>query len=99
MKRLCFRKITKLKCEDAAFSELTRKLDKRSMGRTLMYGDKLEMANHLSPSDQLTTNNQKLIFQIRSQQNPLPANIGGAHPCVRGLAKLGITATSFSAVD
>ena len=46
------------------------------------------MADYLSPNDQLTTDDQKLICQMRSQSNPLPATRGEAEHCVRGCGKV-----------
>ena len=46
------------------------------------------MADYLSPNNQLTIDDQKLIFQIRSQSNPLPANRGEPEPCVRGCGEV-----------
>ena len=61
--RIFFGKINKLKCEETAFSELIRKQQKWSKGRTLKYRAKLEMA--LSPNDQLTTEDHKLIKTLK----------------------------------
>ena len=40
------------------------------------------MSDYLCPNDQLTVEDQRLIFQIRSQSNPLPANKGDPQPCL-----------------
>ena len=83
-----FRKITKIKCKEAAFSELILKKQKGSKGSTLKYGAKLKMSGYLCPNDQLTVEDQRLIFQIRSQSNPLHANRGDPQPCSRGCGKI-----------
>ena len=88
MSRIQFRKLTKIRCEEAAFSDLILKKEKGSKGRKLEHGAKLEMSDYLCPNDQLTVDDQRLIFQIRSQSNPLPANRGDPQPCSRGCGEI-----------
>ena len=88
MNRREFRNLTKLRCEEAAFSDLILKRDNGSKGRHLKYGAKLAMSDYLCPNDQLTVEDQRLIFQIRSQSNPLPANRGEPQPCSRGCGEI-----------
>ena len=64
------------------------KQEKGSHGRSLKYGSRLEMADYLSPNYHLATNDKRLIFQKRSQSNPLPANRGDPHPCVKGCGEV-----------
>ena len=46
------------------------------------------MADYLCPNSQLTVQDQKDIFQIRSMTNPLPANRGDPKPCSIGCGDL-----------
>ena len=46
------------------------------------------MSDYLCPNNQLTVDDQRLIFQIRSQSNPLPANRGEPQPCSRGCGEI-----------
>ena len=39
------------------------------------------MACYLNPNNQLNLEDQRLIFQIRCEINPLPANKGNPGPC------------------
>ena len=79
--RICFRKITKQKCEELAFKELITKKEKGSKGSTLKYGQCLSMADFLCPNDKLSVEDQIQIFQIRSQINHLPSNKGEQTYC------------------
>jgi hypothetical protein len=88
MSRREFRNLTKLRCEEAAFSDLISKRNKGSKGRYLSYEAKLEMSDYLCPNNQLTVDDQRLIFQIRNQSNPLPANRGDPQPCFRGCGEI-----------
>ena len=42
------------------------------------------MADYLCPNNQLSVDEQRQIFQIRSQINPLPSNKGMVVPCPTG---------------
>ena len=42
------------------------------------------MADYLCPNSQLSVEDQKDVFQIRSRTNPLPAIRGDPHPCACG---------------
>ena len=75
-KRVVFRRISKQKCEEAAFKALIHKRDNGKKGKNIQYGGQLEMADYLCPNSQLTVEDQKEIFQIRSMTNPLPSNQG-----------------------
>ena len=88
MKRTIFRKISKLKCEEAAFTALIQKRDNGKKGKNIKYGSSLEMADYLCPNSQLTVQDQKDIFQIRSMTNPLPSNRGDPQPCSTGCGDL-----------
>ena len=79
MTRKCIRKLTKTKAFKAAFLDLKRKQENGSKGQTLRYGKSLAMADYLCPSNQLSVQDQRDLFQIRSRTNPLPANRG--NPC------------------
>ena len=79
--RKCFRKITKQKCEEIAFKDLIIKKEKGSKGSTLKYGQCLSMADYLCPNDKLSVEDQRQIFEIRSQINPLPSNKGEKTYC------------------
>ena len=79
-----FKRLTKCKSEERAFSELIHKKEKGSKGSTLKYGQKLQMADYLCPNNQLGVEDQIQIFQIRSQINPLPSNKGLVVPCPTG---------------
>ena len=84
MSRQEFKRLTKDKSEERAFSELIYKKEKGSKGSTLKYGQKLQMADYLCPNNQLSVDEQRQIFQIRSQINPLPSNKGMVVPCPTG---------------
>ena len=76
-----FHKITKVTSEAQAFKYLTEKQKKGKKGRNIMYHNQLEMACYLNPNNQLNLEDQRLIFQIRCEINPLPANKGNPGPC------------------
>ena len=46
------------------------------------------MADYLCPNSQLTVQDQKDIFQIRSMTNPLPSNRGNPKPCSSGCGNI-----------
>ena len=46
------------------------------------------MADYLCPNSQLTVEDQKEIFQIRSMTNPLPSNRGDAKLCSTGCGSM-----------
>ena len=79
-----FRKLTKTKTTEAAFTALKSKQVNGSKGRTLRYGKTLEMADYLCPNSHLSVQDQRDIFQIRSRTNPLPANRGNPQLCACG---------------
>ena len=76
--------ISKQKCEEAAFKALIQKRDSGKKGKNIQYGGQLEMADYLCPNSQLTVEDQKEIFQIRSMTNPLPSNRGDPKLCSTG---------------
>ena len=84
MTRKCLRKLTKAKAFEAAFLDLKRKQENGSKGQTLIYGNSLAMADYLCPNNQLSVQDQRDLFQIRSRTNPLPANRGNPLLCVCG---------------
>ena len=84
MKRTRFRKLTKQKSEDLAFQSLLNRKDNGSKGRSLRYGESLQMADYLCPNMVLSVEEQRQIFQIRSRVNPLPANKGEVSLCPTG---------------
>ena len=88
MTRKQFRKITKQKSEETAFKQLIIKKEKGSKGSTLKYGKGLEMAEYLCPNNQLSVEDQRQIFQIRSQINPLASNRGETSICVTGCGEI-----------
>ena len=45
-------------------------------GRDLKYSERLEMADYLCHNNQLLVEDQIILFQIRTEINPLPANRG-----------------------
>ena len=86
--RIQFKKLSKIKSEEAAFNYLIQKQETGSKGRNLLYSKKLEMANYLCPNNNLSVENQRQIFQIRSRSNPLLANRGIIQHCSTGCGKL-----------
>ena len=68
MTRKCFRKLTKTRAFEAAFLELKRKEENGIKGRTLKYGEILAMADYLCPNSQLSVQDQRDTFQIRSRK-------------------------------
>ena len=88
MTRKHFRKFTKEKSEETAFQQLITKKENGSKGSTLRYGKGLQMAEYLCPNDQLSVEDQRQIFQIRSQINPLPSNRGKTSYCVTGCGEV-----------
>ena len=67
-KRSIFRRLSKQKCEAAAFAALIF----GEKGKYIKYASSLEMADFLCPNSQLNVQDQKDNFQIRSIMNPLP---------------------------
>ena len=84
MKRRDFRKISKTACEKIALSDLKQKQEKGSKGRNIQYEDKFMMADYLCPNNQLSVEDQRIVFQIRSRTNPIQANIGKTQLCPTG---------------
>ena len=84
MKRTDFRKISKTACEKIALSDLKQKQEKGSKGRNIHYEDKFMMADYLCPNNQLSVEDQRIVFQIRSRTNPIQANIGKTQLCPTG---------------
>ena len=82
--RKCFRKLTRAKTLEPTFLKLRRKQENGSKGWNIRYGKSLAMADYLSPNNQLSVQDQRYIFQIRSRINPLPANKGNPQVCVCG---------------
>ena len=87
MTRKQFKKLSKLKSEEAAFNYLIEEQEAGSKGRNILYSKKLEMASYLYPNNYLSVENQRQIFQIRSRSNPLPANRGELQHCSTGCGK------------
>ena len=88
MTRPQFKRLTKEKSEEIAYSELIQKKENGSKGSKLKYGPKLQIADYLCPNNQLSVDDQVQIFQIRSQINPLPGNKGESEPCVTGCGEI-----------
>ena len=42
------------------------------------------MAEYICPNDQLSVEDQRIVFQIRSRTNPIPANRGNPQLCSTG---------------
>ena len=76
-----FHKITKLKTEKLAWTNLLFKQKNGKKGKYIEYSDHLQMADYLHPNSILNLEDQILMFQIRSETNPLPANRGDPGPC------------------
>ena len=83
MRRSDFRKITKNACEIKAFFELRQRQENGNKGRNLLYEDKFQMPDYLCPNDQCSVEDQRILFQIRSRTNPIPAR-GSPHLCSTG---------------
>ena len=71
MKRNIFKSITKKKAENLAFANLVQKNKSGSKGSHIKYGSTLEMADYLCPNNLLSVEDQRELFQIRTQTNPL----------------------------
>ena len=84
MKRNVFKGITKKKAEEAAFNQLIKKKNTGSKGRHITFSTGFEMSDYLCPNNLLCVEEQRLLFQIRSQTNDLPANKGDPQPCLTG---------------
>ena len=88
MSRNRFRKITKKKAEDIAYTALLSKKDNVSKGRSLKYADSLQMADYLCPNTVISVEEQQQIFRIKSRVNPLPLNKGEVSLCEPGCESL-----------
>ena len=64
-----------------AFTNLRAKQQNGKKGRAILYEDKLKLADYLCPNDILNLEDQMKIFQVRSETNSIPANIGNPGPC------------------
>ena len=64
-----------------AWNNLQLKQKKGKKGKYIDYVDQLQMADYLQPNSMLNLKDQILMFQIRSETNPLPANRGDPGPC------------------
>lgn len=62
MSRNRFRKITKKKAEDIAYTALLSKKDNGSKGRSLKYEDSLQMADYRCPKTVISVEEKKQIF-------------------------------------
>ena len=74
--------------ENLAFRNLKYKQVNGKKGRTIVYEDKLKMAEYLWPNNILNLEEQRLIFQIRSEINPIPANLGNPGQCPTNCGEL-----------
>ena len=74
--------------ENLAFRNLKSKQVNGKKGRTIVYEDKLKMAEYLWPNNILNLEEQRLIFQIRSEINPIPANLGNPGQCPKNCEEL-----------
>ena len=83
IRRSDFRKFTKNACETKAFFELRQRQENGNKGRNLLYEDKFQMPDYLCPNDQCSVEDQRILFQIRSRTNPIPAR-GSPHLCSTG---------------
>ena len=88
MTRENFKRLTKERSEEVAFSELLKKKERGNKGSSLIYGQQLQMADYLCPNNQLSVSEQIQIFHIRSQINPLPSNKGLSVPCATGCGEI-----------
>ena len=69
------------KLTELAFKCLIQKKEKGKIGSIIRYKDHLQMADHLYPNIFLDLDDQRLLFQTRSETNQLPANKGDPGPC------------------
>ena len=76
-----FHKITKMKTEKLAWNNLREKQKRGNKRKYIEYADQLQMADYLHPNRILNLEDQILIFQIRSETNPLSSNHGEPGPC------------------
>ena len=81
MNKKQFQKITRQKSAELAFKCLIQKKEKGKKGNILKYKNQLQMADYLCPNNFLDIDDQRLLFQIRSETNQLPANKGNPGPC------------------
>ena len=79
-KRSEYRNIVKKKCTEAAFSYLKDKQKQGKKGACISYTC-FEMADYLQPGAGLEIDEQREIFSIRTQTNPLGANKGDKEYC------------------
>ena len=81
MNRKQFHRITRQKSTEQAFQCLIQKKEKGKKGNILKYKNQLQMADYSCPNIFLDLEDQRLLFQIRSETNQLPANKGNPGPC------------------
>ena len=75
MKRGQYEKLVHKKIEQFAFNYLLKKV--KSKGNQINYGNKLNIQSYLMPNNVLTLEQQRDIFNYRSEMNPLKNNFKG----------------------
>ena len=79
--------LVKKNIEIVAFRELIEKQKRGQKGRHINY-ERLEMSDYLLPECQISVEDKKELFLIRSEMNELPCNFGNPTLCELGCSQV-----------
>ena len=79
--------MVKKKIEIVAFHELIEKQKGGKKGRNINY-ERLEMSDYLLPECQISVEDKRELFLIRSEMNELPCNFGNPTLCDLGCSQV-----------
>ena len=82
-----FKNLVKKHIKIVAFRELVEKQKRGQKGRQINY-ERLEMSDYLLPECQISVEDKKELFLIRSEMNELPCNFGNPTLCELGCSQV-----------
>ena len=83
MTRKDFKKLTKQSAIKIAFQNLKNKQANGSKGKKIIY-ESLKLADYLQPDCQLSVEDKRLMFSLRTEMNEIPSNYGTQTNCIAG---------------
>ena len=87
MSRKEFKKLTKTNTRKIAFQDLKNKQENGSKGKFIEY-ETLTIADYLKPECQISTEDKRLMFSLRTEMNDIPSNFGNQTQCEMGCNKI-----------
>ena len=82
-KQSVFKNLVKGKVEKFAFKTLIEKQQKGQKGRLLQY-ERLELADYLLPECEISVEERREIFSVRTEMDDFPCNFGNVTNCDMG---------------